>query len=245
MLTVLLCIDFAGGKCFATPSPSNAERPENEECAKRNMVETNHKEWFRSNGQSNALSLLADLALGDGNNQAQPQLDPLSMTKPDPRSDVDNRLNDGTKPDNWSVLPSMLQQLADSPVLPSPEGPSPEGILGNKDIIGLIAQEHDYSWSSASQVPSTSSPAGIPNHSQKGPLEGPSEHKAAVGHMTRDAIQSRRFRRSRSFVEREGVIQVTRKWKENYDFDLDSKFTNHPVEKTVCRGLHGYVCVTF
>jgi hypothetical protein len=58
---------------------------------------------------------------------------------------------------------------------------------------------------------------------------------------TADAIGSRRFRRSRTFVERKGVLQVTRKWKGSYDFDLDSKFTNHPVEKTVCRGLHGYV----
>ena len=203
-------------------------------------MKTNLKELFRSNGQSNALSLLADLALGDGNNQPQPQLDPLSTTKPDPRSDVDNCLKDGTKPDTQSVLPSTLQQPADSPVLPL-NSPSPESILGSKDVIGLIAQEHDYTWSSASQVPNTSSPAGTPEHSQISPPEGPSEHKAAVGHMTGDAIRSRRFRRSRTFVEREGVLQVTRKWKGSYDFDLDSKFTNHPVEKTVCRGLHGYV----
>ncbi|XP_056455487.1 uncharacterized protein tasor2 isoform X1 [Gadus chalcogrammus] len=226
------------GKDLTTPSSSDAETPENEESTKSNSVETNLKELLSANGQSNALSLLADLALGDGNNQAQPQLDPLSMKKPDPRSDVDNCLNDGTKPDNRSVLPSTLQHPADSPLLP-PNCPSPEGILGSKDVIGLIAQEHDYSWSSASQMPNTSSPAGIPEHSQKGPLEGSSEHRAAVGHMTRDAIGSRRFRRSRTFVERKGVLQVTRKWKGSYDFDLDSKFTNHPVEKTVCRGLHG------
>ncbi|CAL8360000.1 unnamed protein product [Lota lota] len=227
------------GKLFHTPSSSTTKRPKNNECATSNSFEMNLKEQFCSNGQSNALSLLADLALGD--NQALPQLDP--------RSNVDNLLSDGTKLDNQLVLPSMLQQPADGPVLPS-NSPSPEGILGSKDVIGLIAKEHDYSWSTASQVPKTTSPAGTPEHSQNlsgpelptlssVPPEGPREHRASVEYMNKDAIRSRRFRRSRIFVENDGFLQVTRKWKGNYDFDLDSKFTNHPVEKTVCRGLHG------
>ena len=173
------------------------------------------------------------MALGDGNNQ----LDPLPK--------------DGAKLDNQSVLPSMLNEPADSRVLPS-ISPSPEGLVGGKDVIDLIAKEHTYSSFTTSQVPTTSSPEGMPQHDQNlfgpglpalcnVPPEGTMELKASIEDMNKDAIPSRKFRRSRIFVEQDGFLKVTRKWKGNYDFDLDSKFTHHPVEKTVCRGLHGYV----
>ncbi|CAL8261380.1 unnamed protein product [Merluccius merluccius] len=220
------------GKSLRTPSSSTTKNPKNQVCAKSNSSEKNLKELFCSTGQStNALNLLADLALGDGNNQ----LDPLPK--------------DGAKLDNQSVLPSMLNQPADSRVLPS-ISPSPEGLVGGKDVIDLIAKEHTYSSSTTSQVPTTSSPEGMSQHDQNlfgpglpalcnVPPEGTIELKASIEDMNKDAIPSRKFRRSRIFVEKEGSLKVTRKWKGNYDFELDSKFTNHPVEKTVCRGLHG------
>lgn len=198
------------------------ERSKNKVCAKSNSFDHNQEELLCSTDQSsNALCLLADLALSGGNNQASPQLDPFLMTK--------------------------LGQSLD--VLPS-TSPLPEGLVGSKDEIDLIAKEHDYT-SYTMQVLQKRSLEGMPQHGQN--LFGPglpalsnvppeeSEPKASIEHMKKDEIPSRRFRRSRRFVEKDGMLKVTRKWKGNYDFDLDSKFTNHPVEKTVCRGLHGYV----
>eukprot|EP00063_Salmo_salar_P006470 XP_013981305.1 PREDICTED: uncharacterized protein LOC106561663 isoform X4 [Salmo salar] len=48
-----------------------------------------------------------------------------------------------------------------------------------------------------------------------------------------------KFHRFRQFIEKDGSVQVTRLWKENYNFNSDSKFTNDPKDKTVIRALHG------
>ncbi|XP_039521057.1 uncharacterized protein tasor2 isoform X4 [Pimephales promelas] len=48
-----------------------------------------------------------------------------------------------------------------------------------------------------------------------------------------------RFARNRNLIEKEGKIQVTRIWEEDYDFKFDSKFTNDNKDKTVTRALHG------
>ncbi|KAL3061279.1 hypothetical protein OYC64_009463 [Pagothenia borchgrevinki] len=48
-----------------------------------------------------------------------------------------------------------------------------------------------------------------------------------------------KFRHSRTFANKDGSIQVTKHWKENYDFDLDSKFTNDSKDRTIIRALHG------
>ncbi|XP_041692853.2 uncharacterized protein LOC121531610 isoform X4 [Coregonus clupeaformis] len=48
-----------------------------------------------------------------------------------------------------------------------------------------------------------------------------------------------KFHRFRRFIEKDGSVQVTRLWMENYDFSSDSKFTNDPKDKTVTRALHG------
>ncbi|XP_071374167.1 uro-adherence factor A [Centroberyx affinis] len=70
--------------------------------------------------------------------------------------------------------------------------------------------------------------------------EDKSGHKhGASAYLTKDMARRRKFRHSRTFVDKDGSIQVTRQWKENYDFNLDSKFTNDPKDKTVVRALHG------
>ncbi|XP_015246500.1 PREDICTED: protein FAM208B isoform X2 [Cyprinodon variegatus] len=51
--------------------------------------------------------------------------------------------------------------------------------------------------------------------------------------------QKERFKTSRTFVMKENTIQVTRKWQENYNFNLDSRFTSDPKDKAVIRALHG------
>ncbi|XP_028286477.1 uncharacterized protein tasor2 isoform X2 [Parambassis ranga] len=52
-------------------------------------------------------------------------------------------------------------------------------------------------------------------------------------------LHKQKFRDSRTFVDKDGSVQVTRKWPENYDFSLDSKFTCDSKDRTVIRALHG------
>ncbi|XP_041967157.1 uncharacterized protein tasor2 isoform X3 [Alosa sapidissima] len=51
--------------------------------------------------------------------------------------------------------------------------------------------------------------------------------------------EMRKCKRRRQIVEKDGSIKVTRLWREQYDFSLDSKFTNDPHDKAVTRALHG------
>ncbi|XP_055795409.1 uncharacterized protein LOC129866654 isoform X3 [Salvelinus fontinalis] len=57
--------------------------------------------------------------------------------------------------------------------------------------------------------------------------------------MSKGIGRRQKFRRLRRFIEKDSSVQVTRLWKENYDFNSDSKFTNDPMDKTVIRALHG------
>ncbi|KAL2093530.1 hypothetical protein ACEWY4_010842 [Coilia grayii] len=57
--------------------------------------------------------------------------------------------------------------------------------------------------------------------------------------VTSNWKERRKSRQRRRIVEKDGSIKVTRLWKEQYDFSLDSKFTNDSHDKTVTRALHG------
>ncbi|XP_072537564.1 uncharacterized protein tasor2 isoform X2 [Salminus brasiliensis] len=48
-----------------------------------------------------------------------------------------------------------------------------------------------------------------------------------------------RFYHHRHVIEKEGLLQVARLWREKYDFRFDSRFTNDALEKSVTRALHG------
>ncbi|XP_047245780.1 uncharacterized protein tasor2 isoform X2 [Girardinichthys multiradiatus] len=65
-------------------------------------------------------------------------------------------------------------------------------------------------------------------------MEDISEHN-----ITSEYVKKRKFKCFRSFVIKEKSIQVTRKWEENYNFNLDSRFTSDPKDKVVIRALHG------
>ncbi|XP_028440088.1 uncharacterized protein tasor2 isoform X3 [Perca flavescens] len=58
-------------------------------------------------------------------------------------------------------------------------------------------------------------------------------------YLEKHMVCRRKFRHSRTFVDKDGSIQVTKEWKENYDFNLDSKFTNDSKDRTIVRALHG------
>ncbi|XP_051238903.1 uncharacterized protein tasor2 isoform X3 [Dicentrarchus labrax] len=66
--------------------------------------------------------------------------------------------------------------------------------------------------------------------------EDGSEHNSR---FKKHMVRLRKFRHSRTFVNKDGSIQVTRQWKENYDFNLDSKFTCDSKDKAIIRALHG------
>ncbi|XP_041853778.1 protein TASOR 2 isoform X2 [Melanotaenia boesemani] len=63
-----------------------------------------------------------------------------------------------------------------------------------------------------------------------------SEHTRTSDYLHR---HKRHFKHSRTFVMKDGSIQVTKQWQENYDFNLDSRFTSDPKDKVVIRALHG------
>ncbi|XP_076139397.1 uncharacterized protein LOC143122492 [Alosa pseudoharengus] len=47
------------------------------------------------------------------------------------------------------------------------------------------------------------------------------------------------FRRQREIVQKGESIEISRQWKETYDFSLDSKFRKNSRDETVLRALHG------
>lgn len=155
-----------------------------------------------------------------------------------------------------SVLHSLLRQPA-ARTVHFLQSPPPRHHVGAGELAGLITKEHAYSMH-----PSTSLLLGFSSMPfQVYPLSGCT--RLLYRHQTQDLTvdqedksnpetpecledptpDSRRFKRSRTFVIKDGSVQVTRRWKRNYDFGLDSKFSNDPHFRTICRALHGYVFV--
>uniref|UniRef100_A0A4W6F6U5 TASOR pseudo-PARP domain-containing protein n=1 Tax=Lates calcarifer TaxID=8187 RepID=A0A4W6F6U5_LATCA len=58
-------------------------------------------------------------------------------------------------------------------------------------------------------------------------------------YLKKQMVRRQRFRHSRTFVNKDGSIQVTRQWNENYDFNRDSKFTSDSKDRAIIRALHG------
>lgn len=211
---------------------------------------------------TDALTLLADLALSASNGQVPQQPDPALERKSDSSLETCDFTKDGPEPE--SVLHALLRQRTASPILP-PKSPSPKGLVGSKEVVVLITNEHAYSLPPSSSlllglsgapfpVSPLSGSAGLMRLRQNMNSDGAralhailcqegksQDNRRASESLNKDMVCRRKFRRSRTFVEKDGSIQVLRLWKENYDFSLDSKFTNDSKDKTVTRALHGYV----
>uniref|UniRef100_UPI0037E81E95 protein TASOR 2 isoform X2 n=1 Tax=Semicossyphus pulcher TaxID=241346 RepID=UPI0037E81E95 len=69
--------------------------------------------------------------------------------------------------------------------------------------------------------------------------EDRSEQDCRTPDLKKHMMRRRKFRHSRTFVNKDGSVQVTKEWKENYDFNLDSKFTSDSQDKAITRALHG------
>uniref|UniRef100_A0A8C7G7R5 DUF3715 domain-containing protein n=1 Tax=Oncorhynchus kisutch TaxID=8019 RepID=A0A8C7G7R5_ONCKI len=179
----------------------------------------------------------------------------------------DNSVKDGISPhdpdgEREFVLPALLKHPSAARLKLPPQSPSPKGlVVGSGERVVLVSQEHSYS------LPPSSLLLGLSGSIVQVPIsEGLQQHRKDIfadGTQTLRAVlcqqkdQNRKepglareslskgigcrqkFHRFRRFIEKDGSVQVTRLWKENYNFNSDSKFTNDPKDKTVIRALHG------
>ncbi|CAM4718392.1 unnamed protein product [Leuciscus chuanchicus] len=209
---------------------------------------------------SDALSLLADLALGASNDKM------LSNLEANPGQEALDGMKGSGSPE--SVLHALLRCPSGRFKLP-PRSPFPEGLLVTGELILEISKEHSYSQPTSllsglsGTSPQVSYPSGcvdsalslktghhlnLPKdaapscHQEEG---GKTEWKHLISSdrtmllIPKMKARKSRFLRNRSIIEKEGKIQVTRIWEEDYDFKFDSKFTNDNIDKTVTRALHG------
>ncbi|XP_070763138.1 protein TASOR [Enoplosus armatus] len=152
---------------------------------------------------TDALNLLADLALSASNDQVPPQPDPALERKPETSLKKCDLTKDVTSAEQESVLHALLRQPAARPLQPL-ESPPPSHLVGGSE------------------------------------LEDRSEHNHRTPeYLSKHMVRRRKFRHSRTFDIKDGSVQVTKQWKENYDFNLDSKFTSESKDRAIIRALHG------
>lgn len=204
---------------------------------------------------TDGLNLLADLALCATSNQP-----PLQPNPPERVLKLLSCKNADGVAEQESVLHALLRQPTARPIQHH-QSPPPVHHVGGGELAGLITKEHAYSMH-----PSTSLLLGFSNMSfQVYPLSGCTrllqplkdyphcqtqalsvDHEEKSNHQAPECTEKqtlgRRFKRSRTFTIKDGSVQVTKHWKRNYDFGLDSKFSNDPQFRSICRALHGYVC---
>lgn len=268
-LFFLLCFVFTGWLHFQTPACFASEKLKYKECIRDNSYWKIAKEKSNSACSStDALNLLADLALSASSDQVLPQPDRALERKPETSLKKCDLTKDVTSAEQESVLHALLRQPAARPIQPL-ESSSPSHLMGGSELVGLISKEHAYSLPSSSSLLLDLSGT----HFQVSPLSGstrllhphqnmncdgiktlhPSvdqEDKSEHNHRTPEYLKKhmvcrRTFWHSRTFANKDGSVQVTKHWKENYDFNLDSKFTNDSKYRAICRALHGYVILLF
>lgn len=263
-LFFLLCFVFTGWLHFQTPACFATDRLKNKECTRDNSVRKTVKEKMNSACSStDALNLLADLALSASNGQVLQQPDPALEREPESFKTCDIT-KDVTSAEQESVLHTLLRQPAARPIEPL-ESTSPSHLAAGTDLVDLISKEHAYSLPPSSslllglpgtpfQVSPISGSTRLLNHHQQffgneiQTLHSPvcQEDRGKQNQRTSECMKKhvahrQKFRHSRTCVNKDGSVQVTRQWKENYDFNLDSKFTSDPKDRTIIRALHGYV----
>ena len=263
----LLCFVFTGWLHFQTPACFASENLKYNDCTRDNSVRKTVKEKSSSACSStDALNLLADLALSASKDQVPPQPDPALEREPETSLKKCDLTKDLTTAEQESVLHALLRQPAARPIQPV-ESPAPSHLVGGSELVDLVSKEHAYSLPPSSslllglsgtpfQVSPISGSTRLMHHHQtmygdgiktllpSVDLEDRSEHRTPE-YLKKQRVRRRKFRQSRTFVCKDGSIQVTKQWKENYDFNLDSKFTSDSKDRGIIRALHGYVhCIT-
>lgn len=266
----LLCFVFTGWLHFQTPACFASEKLKYKECTRDNSVSKTFEEKMNSACSStDALNLLADLALSVSNDQVPPQPDPALERKPETSLKKCDLAKDVASAEQDSVLHALLRQPAARPPQPL-ESPSPRHLMGDSELVGLVSKEHAYSLPQSSsllldlpgtpfQVSPLSGSTRLLHHHQTVYGDGFKTLHPSVGqddrsehthrtseYLKKHMVRRRKFRHSRTFVNKDGSFQVTTQWKENYDFNLDSKFTSDSKDRAIIRALHGYVhCVSY
>ncbi|XP_077600754.1 uncharacterized protein LOC144215589 isoform X2 [Stigmatopora nigra] len=201
------------------------------------------------NTSTDALNLLADLALGANNELVSSQ--PVREVESQPQSGLKKR--DGSKDATCDNKESVLHVLLGQPVTT----PSANTLIDDAELNRLLCKEHSYSLHQYAlipsglpgtpfQVPPLSGSTGLVYRKHTGfgvqtlhasdDLEdenqncGPSDHSGKWMNL---------FNRNRTLLCNNGSIQVTRQWKEKYDFDQDSRFACDSKDRTIIRALHG------
>lgn len=204
---------------------------------------------------SDALSLLADLALSNSKT--------LSDLEAKPGWETPAGVKAGASPE--SVLHALLQCPSTRFKLP-PRSPFPEGLIVTGELLLEISKEHSYSQPTSllsglsgtcPQVYSTpvESPlslktgihlnlpmdAAIP-FCQKGVKTGWKSlipPNGALPSNSKTKMRRSKIFQNRRVFEKNGSIEVERIWRETYEFKYDSRFANDGLDKTVVRALHG------
>ncbi|MEQ2224317.1 hypothetical protein ILYODFUR_006230 [Ilyodon furcidens] len=237
-----------------TPAGFTSEKRYND-CTNDNTVRKTVKEKMKSTCTStDALNLLADLALSNDKVQPQPnQALERTLKESMKKCDLSKGLSSS---DQESLLHALLRNPS-AIALQSPESPSACSTVADNELVALISKDHSYSLPPSSsllldlpgttfQVPPLSGSTRLLNHHHTMYANGDKILHSSVNmedisehNITSEYMKKRKFKCFRSFVIKEKSIQVTRKWEENYNFNLDSRFTSDPKDKVVIRALHG------
>lgn len=261
---------FTGCNSFDNISPNEIVKQADQQLISEPVENRVEGKRIRSDGQSNkvevavgvpapsdALNLLADLALSVNSDEVLPNLG-------------EKHLGAKTNSSQQKVF-HLLRDLTPRLKLPS-KSPFPEGLVVTGDLILEISKEHSYSQPTSLlsgltgicqqvqppvesrlsmnsdhllKLPDLSSCPDYPNKEGKNGWRFLPSSSASAPAAVKAKVWSSMFFRCRTITEKEGSIQVTRHWKENYDFKFDSKFTNDRIDKCVTRALHGYVIFSF
>uniref|UniRef100_A0A146P2U3 Uncharacterized LOC105938542 n=1 Tax=Fundulus heteroclitus TaxID=8078 RepID=A0A146P2U3_FUNHE len=241
---------------FQSPACFTSEQKYNDGTSDKTVRKT-IKEHIKSTCTStDALNLLADLALSNDKIPSQPK-QALERTPKESMKGWD--LSKGlSSADQESVLHALLRNPS-ARAIQSPASPSSCPLEADKKLVALISKDHAYSL-----PPSSFLLLGLPGTAfQVPPLHGSTRllnhHRTIYGDGTKTLHPSvsmedmseqnkaaeyrnklkQKVKFSRTIVIKEKNILVTRQWEENYNFSLDSRFTSDPRNKVVIRALHG------
>uniref|UniRef100_A0A8C5SSR2 TASOR alpha/beta domain-containing protein n=1 Tax=Laticauda laticaudata TaxID=8630 RepID=A0A8C5SSR2_LATLA len=157
--------------------------------------------------------------------------------------------------DRCTLNPAKKKKVRTSFVKSPPALPNETGDLLDSSV--MISLEHSYaspiSETSKQEMPHSPNSRNGVNQDKPGPLVGkvlPFQHQENLGkpvsnHLppARSTVLATRLREdfstSRQVTSCDKTVQVTFQWEAEYVFNLDSKYTNNSLEKTVIRAVHG------
>ncbi|XP_029951818.1 uncharacterized protein tasor2 isoform X1 [Salarias fasciatus] len=257
------CIKKTWWLHFQTPACNSSENLTYKDCSRDNLFRKTVKENVNSVCTStDGLNLLADLALGASSGQVPLPPHPALESPPETSLKKCELTKSLTAVDQDSILHALLRQPPARAVHLPDTTASVNHLVGGDELVGLLMKEHAYSLD-----PSSSLLLGLPGTPfQASPVSGSTRlllhHQAVYGDKYKTLHSSlgqedqyeatnspdclkkllttrQKFRHSRTFVYKDGSLQVTRQWQEKYNFAADSKFTNETKNKAIIRALHG------